>query len=53
MTLETARAILNTGRRDAAPLSQNDHTNTDGLAFQARMLRLRPRTFVRIVVRSR
>lgn len=52
MTLETAKAILNISRRDGSRPSQTDHTDTDRAAFESRMTRLRPRTFLRTVLRS-
>lgn len=53
MTLETAKAILNTSRRDAVRPSRADHTDADRAAFESRMLRLRPRTFLHNAALSR
>jgi hypothetical protein len=53
MTVETARAILRTHRREPSRLPQTDHTHADRLAFAIRMTRLRPRKFLRIAVHSR
>jgi hypothetical protein len=53
MTIETAKAILNTSRHEVSRLSQGDHTNADRVAFEARMERLRPRVFLRIVMLPR
>jgi hypothetical protein len=52
MTLETAKGILNTHRRDASRPSPTDHTDSDLIAFESRMTRLRPRKFVRMDVAS-
>lgn len=48
MTLETAKAILKTTRREVSPRSHADPSYTDQAAFEARMERLRPRRFLRI-----
>lgn len=53
MTLETAKAILKTSRRDASRQSQADHSYADRLAFECRMARLRPRKFLLVEVSSR
>lgn len=53
MTLEAARAILGTNRREASLPTQTDHVHADRFAFAARMARLRPRKFLRIVTRAR
>jgi hypothetical protein len=45
MTLEAAKAILNTHRRDTARPSPSHATYADLAAFEFRMMRLRPRTF--------
>jgi hypothetical protein len=53
MTIETARAILNTSRLEAGRLSKTDDTDADQVAFDASMARLRPRRFLRTIVRAR
>ena len=51
MTIETAKAILNPGRREMQRPVQSDHTQIDRMAFEARMARLRPHSFLRCVPR--
>lgn len=53
MTLETAKAILQTGRRDTSRHAQTDPTEADRAAFEARMERLRPRRFLHAPTRYR
>jgi hypothetical protein len=52
MTLETAKAILKTNRRDSSRPARTEHTDIDRIAFEYRMARLRPRSFLRAVTRS-
>jgi hypothetical protein len=52
MTLETAKAILKANRPEGAEPAPTDHTDSDRVAFELRMARLRPRTFLRAVTRS-
>jgi hypothetical protein len=49
MTIETARALFNTTHREPSRPAQTDHTYADQLAPESRMLRLRPRRFLRTV----
>jgi hypothetical protein len=53
MTLETAKAILNVSRREASQPLRNTHTDADIVAFESRLMRLRPRRFLRTVAGSR
>ena len=53
MTLETAKAILRTIPREASQPSQLNHTDMERAAFERRMARLRPRSFLRTVMSSR
>jgi hypothetical protein len=53
MTIETAKAILNTRRHEASRLSQGDYTYADRVAFESRMERLRPRVFLRVAMLPR
>jgi hypothetical protein len=46
MTLETARAILRTSRENAAREPLSGHSIADWVAFEVRLVRLRPRRFV-------
>lgn len=47
MTLETARAILRTSRQNATrDQGTTGHSIADWVAFEARLVRLRPRRFV-------